>query len=408
MTFWIVISLMSLLIAALLGLAMMRGRRDAEPAAAYDLRVYREQLAGVDRDLSRGVIAEGDADRIRTEISRRILAADAQVQQERQGSGPARPLTLGTVVLLGAVLIGGAMMLYRSLGAPGYGDLPLSMRLELANEIRSERPDQAAAEARMPAHPTAQVDESYARLLTQLRETVAGRPDDLQGQALLAQHEANVGNFTAAYAAQRRVVELSGDAAGAAEFADLAELMIRAAGGYVSPEAEAALKQALDRDPGHGPARYYWGLMLSQIGRPDLAFTLWQETLAAAPAGAPWGEAIRAQIEEMAYRAGVNFSLPAETAPLAGPSSEDIAAAGEMSAEERQEMIRGMVDRLSDRLATEGGAPEEWGRLIGALGVLGEGDRAQAIYDEAHTAFAADDAALQLIDEAARAAGLTQ
>ena len=35
-----------------------------------------------------------------------------------------------------------------------------------------------------------------------------------------------------------------------------------------------------------------------------------------------------------------------------------------------------MVNQLSERLASEGGSPEEWARLIAALGVLGEGQRA--------------------------------
>ena len=136
MSFWILVSLMALVVAAVLGLTMLRGRR-GEPAAAYDLRVYREQLAGVDRDLARGVIAEADAERARTEISRRILAADAQVQQERKGGGPARGVTLAVIAVAAAVMFGGSFYLYRQLGAPGYFDLPLSMRIEMAERNHS-------------------------------------------------------------------------------------------------------------------------------------------------------------------------------------------------------------------------------------------------------------------------------
>ena len=79
-----------------------------------------------------------------------------------------------------------------------------------------------------------------------------------------------------------------------------------------------------------------------------------------------------------------------------------------MSAEDRQEMILGMVNQLSDRLATEGGSAEEWARLIAALGVLGDTDRALAIRDEAEVVFADDDDALQIISAAARQAGIAQ
>ncbi|WP_299894284.1 c-type cytochrome biogenesis protein CcmI [uncultured Ruegeria sp.] len=406
MTFWVLIFLVALLIAAFLSFTLLRKRRGDEPAAAYDLRVYREQLAGVDRDLARGVIGKADAERVRTEISRRILAADDQMKKEGAGAGPSRTVSALSILAISLLLIGGALAMYNRTGAVGLPDMPLTARLELAKEVRANRPSQSAAEELATPPQPAQLDESYANLLKQLRETVANRPDDLQGQMLLAQHETNAGNFKDGYTAQQRVIELSGDTATADTYADLAEMMILAAGGYVSPEAEQALIEALNRDPRHGPARYYWGQMLAQIGRPDLAYRMWVETLQDAPAGAPWAGAIRAQIDELAFRAGVFNAPDLSTAP--GPSQEDMAAAAELSPEERQQMIQGMVDQLSDRLATEGGSPEEWARLIAAFGVLGQGQRAIDIRDEAMEVFAGNSEALQIIDAAALQAGIAQ
>ncbi len=409
MTFWVLILSIALLIAAFLSYSLLRGRRDAEPAAAYDLRVYREQLVGVDRDLARGVIGEADAERVRTEISRRILAADAQMNKKTSEVGPSRVVSLIVIGGLALILVGGAAFMYQRLGAVGLPDMPLQARIELAEDVRQNRPSQAIVEEMTPAPPPKQLDESYASLLGQLRETVAARPGDLQGQMLLAQHETNAGNFRAGYAAQQRVIELSGDAATADAYADLAEMMILAANGYVSPEAEQALSHALDRDPNHGPARYYSGQMLAQIGRPDIAYRVWVDTLRDAPAGAPWAEAIRTQLDDLAWRAGV-FNAP-ETVPIpgqSGPSQEDVAAAADLTPEERQEMIQGMVNQLSDRLATEGGTPEEWARLIAALGVLGQAQRAIDIRDEAVNVFAGNTTALQLIDAAALQAGIAQ
>lgn len=407
MTFWIIVALMALAVAALLALALLRGRSLQEPAAAYDLRVYRDQLAGVDKDLARGVIDTADAERIRTEISRRILAADTQVKAEESAGSRAGRMNLSVAIVFGVALIVGSLGLYRSLGAPGYGDLPLSLRIEMAEANRTSRPAQAEVEARMPPAPKPQIDENYARLLEQLRSTVAERPDDIQGHALLAQHEANTGDLVAAYKAKARVIELLQDEASARDYTEQAEMMVMAAGGYVSPEAEAALSIALKLDPGHGPARYYWGQFLNQVGRPDLAFQLWEQTLAQSAPDAPWAAAIREQIANIAFRAGVEYEAPAESAPtVSGPSAEDMQAASEMTAEERQEMIRGMVSRLSDRLATDGGSPEEWARLIGALGVLGETERAQAILDEARQDYADNPQALELVNEAAARTGL--
>lgn len=417
MTFWIVTLGLALAVAALLALALLRSRAsaDGEPAAAYDLRVYRDQLRDVDRDLARGVLAEAEAERIRTEVSRRILAADTQAQTEANGGAQPGGLSRMAALGVGVALIGGSALLYLGLGAPGQDDQALKTRIAQAEERRVNRVSQATAEARIPPSPATDIDPEYQALIDQLRDTVAKRPDDMQGQELLAVHEARTGNYAAAHKAQKRVIELLHDEAGTKEYARYAELLIGAAGGYVSPEAEQALRAALERDPGNGPARYYWGLMLAQIGRPDQAFRIWDTTLRQGPADAPWVQRISGQIGELAWLAGVDYELPKIPAtgapsepPPPGPSAEDIEAASQMTADEQQDMIRGMVARLSDRLATEGGSAGEWARLIGALGVLGEVDKARAIYGEARQTFAADAAALATIDNAARQAGVAE
>jgi cytochrome c-type biogenesis protein CcmH len=408
MTFWILTSVMALGLALMLALAVLRGRSGGAPAAAYDLQVYREQLKDVERDLARGVINEADAERIRTEVSRRILAADAQVQAEASGQAQPRTLSIGIAAGTGIVLIAGTFFLYQDLGSPGYQDVALADRIAQAEERRETRPAQAEAEQSLPPRPAPQADEDYLKLLERLRATVAERPDDIQGHTLLAQHEYNLGNFKAAYQAKSREIELLKGDASPADYTELAEMMIAATGGYVSPEAEGALNQALRRDPNHGPARYYWGLMLAQVDRPDLAFGLWDQTLRNGPEGAPWINAIRQNIEDMAWRAGIQYQLPEPGTTAPGPDADDVAAAQDMTPEERQEMIRGMVDRLSDRLATDGGAPDEWARLIAALGVLGERDRAQAILKEAQQVFAGNDAALAMIVSAGIQAGLIE
>ena len=59
-----------------------------------------------------------------------------------------------------------------------------------------------------------------------------------------------------------------------------------------------------------------------------------------------------------------------------GPSQEDMAAAAEMSPEERMDMIRAMVARLAHRLAEEPDDLEGWRRLANSYRVLGEGAKA--------------------------------
>jgi len=310
-------------------------------------------------------------------------------------------------------LIGTGLVLYRQLGAPGYGDLPLQARLEMADELREARPGQAEAETEAAAFRTdtdaPAPDADYAALMDRLRDTVAGRPDDARGLALLGRNEDALGNFAAAHEAQARLIDVLGNAAGARHYSDLADMMILAAGGYVSPEAEAALSEALSRDPRNGTARYYTGLMHAQTGRPDRAFRIWRDLLDDSAPDAPWVGPIRAQIEDAAARAGQRFRLPpAEPAPgLSGPTAEDMQAAGDMAPEDRQAMIRGMVEGLAERLATQGGPAPDWARLITALAVLGETERARSIWQEGRAVFEGDPNGRAAIDAAAERSGLS-
>ena len=80
LAFWVAAGAMGLAVAALFVLALLRARSDVQSAAAFDLKVYRDQLAEIDRDLTRGTLPADEADRLRTEVSRRLLDADRAAQ----------------------------------------------------------------------------------------------------------------------------------------------------------------------------------------------------------------------------------------------------------------------------------------------------------------------------------------
>lgn len=399
---------MAALVALVLGHALWRGGQDAlADPAGFDVQVYRDQLAEVERDVARGVVPPEDAERVRTEISRRILAADKAAHEVAVATtGPQR----SGIIALAVVLVGGAVAMYAWLGQPGYGDMALADRIAFAEEVRQNRPSQQAAVASLPDDlPKPELTEQYATLLERLRETVAQRPDDLQGHQLLVTYEANAGNFLAAVEAQQGVLRIKDTEVTAADIGDYGELLVLAAGGYVSPEAEAVLRRVLELDNEDGRARYYMGLTMVQTGRPDIAFRIWDGLLRRGPEDASWIEPIKAQILSVAELAGVRYTIPAigqGTRP--GPSAEDIEAASTMNAEERMEMIGAMVSGLSDRLATEGGPPQDWARLITSLGVLNQRAQARAIFDNAMEVFAGNAGAVDMIRRAGQQAGVAE
>lgn len=400
--FWISAIAMVLMVGLLLAQAMRQARQgQAQDDRGADLAVYRDQLAEVDQDQARGVLSAEEADRLRLEVQRRLLEADRRNRAAPPPSGSGQALALGAVG--GGLLI--ALALYAfDLGAPGYPDLPLSNRLAAADQAYADRPSQAMAEAAQPAFQApADLDPELANLLAQLRTALASRPDDLQGHELLAQNEARIGNHVAARAAQEAVVRIKGQQVTAGDLAFLAHLMIAAAGGQVTPEAEAVLIRGLEIDPGDGWARYYSGLMFAQIGRPDRTFALWEPLLREAPAEAPYLAPIQAMIQDVADAAGIAYA----PAP-GGPSAEDVAAAAGMSDADRQAMIRTMVDGLEDRLVSQGGPVEEWAKLITSLGVLQETDRARAAYQAAQAAFQGRPGDLAGLKAAADQAGVAE
>jgi len=408
MAFWIVIGVLILVVAALLALALLRGQDTGVAAAEFDLQVYRDQLAGVERDLERGVVSKEEAARIKTEVSRRILDTDKVLQVAEDVHRAPKAMTYGAI--LGAlVVLAGSIGVYQRVGAPGYPDQPLQQRFDRAEQARENRPSQAEIEAQVPPV-TAQIDPRQKELVAKLRTAVAARPDDLKGHQLLAGNEAALGNYAAAYRAQQQVIDIEGADAAAEDYADLADLMIMAAGGYVSPEADAALQKALVMDPKNGKARYYSGLMFAQNGRPDVTFTIWRDLLDESAPNDPWVPPIRNQIEDAAAIAGVNYRLPpqANAPALAGPDADAVSAASDMTPEERQAMIQSMVSQLSGRLDTDGGSPQEWAQLIGALGVLGDKDKAATAWAKAREAFAGDSAAVETIRAAAVQAGVVE
>lgn len=408
-SFWIISGALALLAATWPALSLIRARRDNDPAEASDLQVYRDQLREIDRDVARGVMLTDDADPLRAEVSRRILTADTALRADVAVADAPRAAGRITTGLIIVIVVGGGLGLYANLGAPGYGDLALRDRIAAAETRRDDRPSQAEAEAQAPAvPPVTGAPREYMELVQRLRSTVAERPGDLQGHMLLARSEAALGNFVEAYKSQEQIITLKGDAATAQDYADLADMVVLAAGGYVSPEAERVLEITLSMDPLNGVARYYGGLMLAQNDRPDIAFRMWDDLLRTSTADDAWVPPIVEQIQGLAMRAGVaGYEVPqVGGAPLRGPSAADIDAAQDMTPEERMDMIRGMVEQSSDRLATQGGPPEEWARLIVGYSVLGNAEQAIAIWRNAEEVFAGNDDALKIILEGARNANI--
>ncbi len=369
MIFWIVAGTLTIFVVAGLLVPLLRRPDAGANRDAYDLAVYRDQLAEIDRDLARGEIGAEQATAARTEIERRLLAvapgAPEPEARESVGPRPAAHRLAGTVLAI--AVPAAAVGAYLLLGTP-------------------DVPSQPFAERKTTVDAATQAAPALNQLAERLAERLATAPDDRDGWILLARTFTEMQRFDAAAQAYAQAIENGFDEA---EFhAARGESLTAAANGTVIPEARQAFASALERDPGEPRARYYAGLALVQDGRTREAMDVWATLLREAPADAPWRPFIAAQVRRAATAMGEDPPLeaaevtPAPQAPPAiagapGPSQADVQAAGEMSEEDRAAFIRTMVQRLASRMEEQPDDLDGWLRLARAYGVLGEAVRAK-------------------------------
>ncbi len=322
---------------------LLRPRAEPRPRAEHDIEIYRDQLAEVERDRARGLVSESQLEASRTEIGRRLLAADTE-RQERAGARDAPHVRAILAVVLAAVLPLSAGGLYFWQGAP----------------LMPEDPGPGSAEARPGEH-----DADMTTLVGRLAERLKERPDDARGWRLLGRSLSSLERFSEAARAYRRASELLPADAGLRSLHG--EALAAASQGRIAPEAGRAFAAALRIDPKEPRARFYLGLAALQKGDRDGALARWRALEGDSPEDAEWLPMLRRRI------AGLAPGTQAETPP--GPTREDIAAAQQMPPEERARMIRGMVEGLAARLEENPDDAEGWARLARSWRVLGEREK---------------------------------
>lgn len=387
--FWLSAALMTavtlLLIAAPL---LKRPSRLVVRRVDYDITVYKDQLAEIDRDFERGLLGEAEAEAAKIEIQRRMLkAADGSMADSADGkAGPAPSRSLAIAGLLAVGFAAGAFAIYDYKGSPDLPDRPYAER-DIGAEI-------ADREGRLERREVMQ-------LVARLIETLKKKPDDIRGWLLLGRTYMTLNESQGALNAFRRAMELSGRRPDITS--DYAEAMVLADDGKIQAPAKKLFSEILAADPFAPKARYYLGLAKAQAG--DLAGALqdWVDLIALSADDAPWMETLTGQVTGIAGEMGIDPAtvkpsgralalsltrglgtsraapaLPQSSMPTApGPSAEDVKAAQQMSADDRQKMIRTMVQRLADRLKDNPDDLAGWQRLARAYKVLGDAEKSK-------------------------------
>ncbi len=383
MVFWIVAGLMAVAATAALIVPLLRARDQTADADAYDVEVYKDQIAGLERELAAEHLAEDQAAAARTEIARRLLAADNR-RKQHDGSAedakrPGGRLGAQLTALVIAIAVPGvALAIYAKLGTPGLPGEPFAAR---TNALSGAQDTASGMD----------LESLAVRLASRLEKT----PDDLEGWLLLARTYLSLERFAEAAKGYQQALRL--DPSNADLRGAYGEALTLAAGGVVTPAAQTAFEELLRGNPNDVRARYYSGLASYQMGNHSEALDRWNALIADTPANASWLPIVRSRAEEAARSLGLDVasalpsplpataeSTAAETGAAQDPAAVAAADVATMSPEERAQMTAGLAVRLEENPRDFDG----WLRLIRAYAVSKQQDKAQAALDGALTIFA--------------------
>ncbi|HYD29909.1 MAG TPA: c-type cytochrome biogenesis protein CcmI [Azospirillaceae bacterium] len=360
--FWILAAFLTFAVVVVMLRPLVQPRaQDAGSRADYDLEVYRDQLKELDREQQRGLITPTQAEAARAEIGRRMLASAEEAKKAKPRANAALPKGAKALALFLAVLVPvGALMVYVPLGRPNLPAQPLAVRAQGADQ------------------PPREVTDAVGKLVAHLKVN----PQDLQGWLLLGQVHGRMERWDDSLAAYTRAKALAPDDPNV--LASYAEAITSTNHGIINDAAVKGFEAALAKDPKNARSRFYLGLARLQANDLQGALDRFVALAADSPSDAPWLTTVRNQITEVAQRMGRDPAavmpkpLPPSHPTAAAPALPDgaAAAAQNMSPEEQQAMVRGMVEKLAAKLKDNPADPDGWLRLARSYDVLGEKDKA--------------------------------
>jgi cytochrome c-type biogenesis protein CcmH len=361
MTFWLAAAL---LVGAIL-IPLVRSLMTEPVVAASvetDVAFFRAQEQEIERQAASGAITDAEAKAALAEAARKLLAKAKATAPDAVATSSRYRKIIGLLVLVIPVATGA---LYYRLGAPGMPDTPFANRTDISR-----------------------AEQDFSRMVARLDAHLSENPEDVRGHELAFPVYMRLGRYDNAALSAQKIIALKGESA--ERVASLAEALIFVAKGEIAGEARSALERALELDPKLARARFYSGLLAEQEGNPDKAVAILKALEGDVGDGAE-KQAVAAQIARLS-----------KTKPHTSTADTLMA----LPEAERKQAISGMVENLATRLKEQGGTPDEWERLVRALAVLGDKDRARAAVRDAKAGI--PDEAQTRIDKLAKELGLDE
>ncbi|MDP3660015.1 c-type cytochrome biogenesis protein CcmI [Phenylobacterium sp.] len=354
--FWAVAGVMSAAAAVII----LHRAAAASRAQLVDptLGLYRRQLGEIDELAERGLLSDAERRGAHAEAARRLLAAADAGSAPWVAAGGRRPILIAAIAAPLA-----AAGLYLAVGDLGARDQPYVQRLAAWRDADPESlaPPQMAAV---------------------LRALAAERPRDPDTLRYLAMAEAASQDINAATVALRRAVAVAPERGDLWDM--LGEALTAQADGAATPDAVAAFREGLKRNPRSMSARFHLARASIEAGDRESGVRMWRELLADMGPDDGRRRALQAAIYE------------AEHGRTPAAADDPTRAA-----------IRGMVSGLAERLRVAPDDPPGWVRLVRSYAVLGDATARDAALATARVRYAGRADVLRDLDEAARAQPMT-
>lgn len=265
MSIWLTMALMTM--AAIFAVLWPLGRQ-RHAHAMSDADVYRAQLHEVERSLSLGTLTASEAESVRAEVARRLLAAVDRDAAPVSASLLRRRI-VALAIFVAIPLLAGTV--YALVGNPRLPDQPLEARFA----PRQDAP---------------------IMLIARVEEALRRNPEDGRGWDVIAPVYLRMGRPEDAARAYANVLRLLGETA--SRQAGYGEALTFAAKGKVTQEALAAFQRARELDAMEPRARFYLAIARDQSGDRAGAIGELRSFLSDSPPDAAWRERLEQAIAD--------------------------------------------------------------------------------------------------------------
>ena len=300
---WIVIALVLLATVIPIAIPVLNAKPPRSTSEDYDLAVFTDQMKELERDQARGLINAEEYKAARTEIGRRILAA----QRVEGGATKTAAAGRGNTITAAAVLL-----LIPLIAAPLY--------------VWRGNPDLIGDRVVAQPVPTAQRDPTQqaglVESVTRLKARLEAAPEDFDGWLLLGRSYMVTQQPLLAIDAYAKAIALRPDDTTVRSF--LGEAIVFSADGTVTEMARAAFTMAIQADPKDPAARFYLAIADAQAGNVQAAFDSWLALAADTPVDAPWRPGLIQQLRAAAsIRQGGHPQITPDGFDLGGVAAQD-------------------------------------------------------------------------------------